>query len=222
MLRCEHCKVDLPDNPSRCPLCMNVPSGTADSGESRYPLLFASKGSFSQKVTIWVAFVSVCAALISVAVNLVLPANGWWFIFVIAGIGRFWTDFVIMAKKSRNMPKSIIWQAVLVIIIAFIWDFATGFNGWSVDFVFPILCTCSMVATIFIAWFRKFHIQDYIFYLILSCILGIVPFILTNTLPNRMIIPSVICFVISMILLLIQCFFHGRAMLSEIQRRLHL
>lgn len=168
MLRCEHCKVDLPDIPSRCPLCMNSALWYSGFRRKPLPLLFASKGSFSQKVTIWVAFVSVCAALISVAVNLVFPANGWWSIFVIAGIGSFWTDFVIMAKKYRNMPKSIIWQAVLVIIIAFIWDFATGFNGWSVDFVFPILCTCSMVATILSHGFRKFHIQDYIFYLILK------------------------------------------------------
>ncbi len=39
MLRCEHCKVDLPGEQNRCPLCQNKPVGTPDGSGDRVPRL---------------------------------------------------------------------------------------------------------------------------------------------------------------------------------------
>ncbi|HML47132.1 MAG TPA: hypothetical protein PKE04_10340, partial [Clostridia bacterium] len=61
MLRCERCRVDLPGDPSRCPLCQNKPVGTPDNSGSRFPNL-PVPGRVIVRILAWVAFGSVCAA----------------------------------------------------------------------------------------------------------------------------------------------------------------
>lgn len=222
MFRCEYCNIDLPDAPSRCPLCQNTPTGLPCGGERRFPILPASKKAASRTFLALIAFGTVCAAVICITINLILPAGGWWSMFVVAGIGSLWMDFAVMVKKRRNLPKSILWQVAAVSLIAYMWDRFTGFRGWSVDYVLPILCTCAMIAMTLVAKIRRLHIQDYILYLVIDCILGPISFILILVGAVHVVIPSAVCFGSSLVFLAALLFFEGRSLWTEIQRRLHL
>lgn len=222
MLHCEHCKVDLPGNPGRCPLCQNAPVGTPDNAESRFPDLPSPKQTMDRIIFIWAAFASVCAAAICITINLISHVGGWWSLFVVIGIASLWIDFYLMLKNRKNLPKNILWQVAAVSIIAFLWDFFTGYRGWSLDYVLPILCTCAMVAMTVIAKIRRLDIQDYILYLVIDCILGVVSLVLILTGVTRVIIPSAISFGSSLIFLAFLFIFEGKALMAEIQRRLHL
>ncbi|HML49069.1 MAG TPA: DUF6320 domain-containing protein, partial [Clostridia bacterium] len=157
-----------------------------------------------------------------VTLNLILPSGGWWSLFVIAGIASLWTDFGIFMKKRRNLPKNILWQVAVVSLIAFFWDLITGFHGWSLDYVLPILASCAMIAMTVVAKARSLDTQDYILYLVIDCILGIVCFILILAGAVRVIIPSAISFGASLVFLAFLLFFEGKALWAEIQRRFHL
>ena len=222
MLRCEHCRVDLPGKQSGQRLCQNKPVGVPDGSGGRFPLLSESRITISRILSAWVAFGSVCAAAICVTLNLILPAGGWWSLFVIAGIASLWIDFAIVIKKRKNLPKNILWQVVVVSLIALLWDRSTGFHGWSLDYVLPILCSCAMVAMTIVAKVRRLDIQDYILYLMIDCILGIVSFVLILTGMVSIIIPSALSFCASIVFLAFLLFFEGKAMWAEIQRRFHL
>ncbi|GHU69802.1 hypothetical protein FACS1894184_14360 [Clostridia bacterium] len=221
MLRCEYCNVELPGAQSRCPLCQNRPIGTPDGSLARFPALSGSRIPISRVLIIWIAFGCVCASAVCVAVNMVIPANGRWSLFVIAGVASLWLEFAIAMKKRRDLPKSIIWHVVSVSIIAFAWDFVTGRNGWSLDYVLPILSTAGMLALTIVSKARKLDIQDYILYLFIACVLGFVSFVLILTGSVRIIIPSAINFCAAIVFLAFLLFFEGRALWAEVQRRLH-
>lgn len=220
MLHCDHCAIDLPGTPKLCPLCQSKPSGSPDESGNRFPSLPSRR--IDRRLLAWMVFGSISVAAICVTINLILPAGGWWFLFVLAGIGSLWVEFLIMLKKRDNLPKSILWQVAVVTLIACIWDWLTGFKGWSVDYVLPILCTCAMVSMTLIAKIRRLHIQDYVLYLVIDCILGMVSFVLILTGSVRIVTPSAICFGASVIFLASLLSFEGKALWEEFQRRLHL
>lgn len=222
MLYCEHCKVELPGVQSRCPLCKSRPAGDPDTGYRPYPELKASHMTLSRTLVIWAAFAGVCAAAICVGINFAIPDYGWWSFFVIAGIASFWIDFAILLKKRRNLPKNIIWQVVLVSIIALIWDFATGYRGWSLDFVIPILSSVAMFVLIIVSKAQKLGVQDYIVYLVMACVLGLVSFVMLLTGLVNVVVPSVVSFISAVVFLAFLLFFEGKTLWAEFQRRLHM
>lgn len=222
MLRCEHCGIDLLGAPSTCPLCQSVPSGTPDETERAFPDLPMLDPVINRRLLSWIAFATACMAVVCIAINLIFPAGGWWSLFVTAGIASLWIDFGIMLKKWKNLPKNILWQVAVVSLIAYVWDRFTGFHGWSVDYVLPMLCICAMIAMTVVAKIKKLHIQDYILYLGLDCVLGIVSFVLILTGAVRVVIPSALCFASSLIFLAFLLFFEGKSLLAELQRRMHL
>lgn len=109
-----------------------------------------------------------------------------------------------------------------VSLIAFIWDLVTGYGGWSLDYVLPILSSAAMIAMVVVSKARRLDIQDYILYLLIDIILGIASFVLILTGAVRIVVPSAISFGGSVVFLAFLLFFEGQALWAEIQRRLHL
>lgn len=221
MLYCKSCKIRLPGKYCRCPLCKGELTGTSEGNGNVFSVI-PQRRETGRTLLIWLAFGSVAAAAISTAVNLVLPSGGWWFLFVLGGIGSIWTSLALVLKKRKNIPKTILWQVGLLSVLAFIWDLLTGFRGWSLNYVLPILCTGSMVAMAVIAKVRKLNIQNYILYLIIDCVFGLLSFTLLAMGKIQIIIPSAICFASTVIFLAALLFFEGKVLLAEIQRRFHL
>lgn len=221
MLYCKNCGIRLPGNYRRCPLCKGALEGKAGKDGAVFPVS-RPREETERSLLLWLAFGSVAAAAVSTAVNLVLPSEGWWFLFVLGGIGSVWISLALVLKKRRNIPKTILWQTGLLSILSFVWDLLTGFGGWSVNYVFPILCTGSMIAMSVIARVRKLNIQNYILYLIIDCVFGLLSFILLIMGKVRTLIPSAVCFASTVIFLAALLFFEGKALWAEIQRRFHL
>jgi hypothetical protein len=222
MLRCEHCKVSLPGTQSCCPLCQSKPAGSPDGSCDRFPRLPESRRTVSRALLTWLAFGSVCAAVICTTVNITVPSGGWWSMFVLAGIVSIWIDFAIVIKKQKNPPKSIIWQVIIVSLMAFLWDIFTTYKGWSLEYVLPILSASAMIALTVVAKVRSLDIQDYILYLMIVCVFGIISFVLILTGVVRVVIPSAINFCTAVVFLAFLLFFEGKALWAEFQRRLHL
>lgn len=221
MLYCKSCKIRLPGKYCRCPLCKGELTGTPEENGNVFSVI-PQRRETGRTLLIWLAFGSVAAAAISTAVNLVLPSGGWWFLFVLGGIGSIWISLALVLKKRKNIPKTILWQVGLLSVLAFAWDLLTGFRGWSLNYVLPILCTGSMVAMAVIAKVRKLNIQNYILYLIIDCVFGLLSFTLLAMGKIQIIIPSAICFASTVIFLAALLFFEGKVLLAEIQRRFHL
>ena len=221
MLYCKNCKIYLTGKYMRCPLCKGDLTGEADQAENVFPTV-PSRAKAYQTLLAWLAFGSVAAAAVCIAVNLILPSGGWWFLFVVCGILSFWVSLALVLKKRMNIPKTILWQVGVLSLLAYCWDRFTGFQGWSLNYVLPILCTSAMVAMSVIAKVKKLDIQNYILYLVIDCIFGILSFTLLSAGRTKQVIPSAICFASTIIFLAALFLFQGKALLAEIQRRFHL
>lgn len=219
MLYCKKCGVHLSGSMRRCPLCQGEVSGTPE--EDPYPVLLKMERPYWLTVRLagWLTMVvlSVCAA-----VNYCFPSGGWWFLFVAAGLASAWLLLGIAFRKRRNPMKAIVWLLAAVSALVLIWDWRTGFKGWSINFVLPCLIPCMQLAVAAAAWVLRLRPSDYLLYLGLCVLAGFLPLIPLLCGALWMIYPSVVCVGFSAVLLSTLILFRGPALRAEIIRRGHL
>ena len=102
------------------------------------------------------------------------------------------------------------WQLIFIMIGAILWDYATGWIGWSVDFAIPLAVLMNGATMQILARAYKMEVSEYLFYLMQSGAAGIVPAILWLTGTVRITWPSVICVGLSVLYLIGLFFFRKR------------
>jgi len=166
--------------------------------------------------------VSVAAAAVCAAVLLCVPQYGWAALSVLAGLGSGWLTLGIAVKKRRKPFNAVFWQICTLSLLAVAWDIGTGFRGWSLDFVLPILYACTMLAMTVTARILRLQVQDYLVYLVMDILLGLLPLIFLLCGMLRIVYPAAVCVAVSLILLAALILFEGSALKGELLRRLHL
>ena len=239
MRYCYCCKVTIADNAPRCPLCDGELADAGDSGaagasspvtavnsrnsgESVFPIAPPVVPPSKRLIT-FIGFGTVVAAVFAVAVNIaVTPGHVWWSLFVISGLCSLWLCFLVSNKRWWNIPKNIFLQLMVLSVLEIAWDFFTGFNKWSINFVIPIMFTCSMIALFVFAKVRKLNAGDYILFLVIISILSIFSLLLIIFNAVTVIYPALICFTFSVISTAFILLFEGKSLLEELKRRMHL
>jgi hypothetical protein len=245
MLECHKCKVTVAGNLRHCPLCQGDLAGTAEPESDVFPVIPAQPVPFKRLIT-FIAFGTIAVAVISVAVNIAIPFGGrtvpiegltvpfgadnaiessggiWWSFFVIAGLGSLWLSFLVINNQWWNIPKIIFTQLIVISVLVLLWDFFTGFYKWSLNFVIPILFSCSMIALAVFAKVRKLKVEDYIIFLGIISVISIFSLLLIIFHVVTIVYPAVICFALSVISLAFLWLFEGKSLREELQRRLHL
>ena len=76
----------------------------------------------------------------------------------------------------RNVPKSILYQVVVSCVLTVLWDYSTGWQGWSIDYVIPSACVVAMlVLAITARWCLKLNLGSFIVYFTIAALFAIVP-----------------------------------------------
>lgn len=222
MRYCENCGVWVRGGGTRCPLCQTALAGAPCPEEELFPPLGASRrrGRMVLRVA---AFVSLAAALVCAAVDLLLPPATFWSGYVAAGIGTGWLLIAIALRRRRNIPKTILQLTLLCGALCCGWDAATGWRGWSVTYVTPILCTGAMLALLLLPPLLRLRFQDYVFYLAADILFSALPFAFAAMgLLEGPRLPSLICVCTGAVSLAALLVFRGKELLGEFSRRAHL
>ncbi|MDR1970386.1 MAG: DUF6320 domain-containing protein [Treponema sp.] len=170
-----------------------------------------------------IALGTAAVAAVSVAIDITLPTGGvWWSLFVIAGLGSLWLSFLVINNRWWDIPKNIFLQLFVISILVLLWDFFTGFYLWSLNFVIPILFSCSMVALAVFAKVRKLKVEDYIIFLGSISVISIFSLLLIIFQVVTIVYPALICFALSIISLAFLILFEGKSLWKELQQRMHL
>ena len=86
-----------------------------------------------------------------------------------------WVCLYSVIRRRNNIPKNIIWLVFWLSLIAVLWDLFTGRRGWSIDYVIPAICVLAMIAMAAIAIVLRLRIEEYMIYVLLDGLFGIVP-----------------------------------------------
>ena len=165
---------------------------------------------------------SILCILVCGIINLQIPDDGFWSRFVIVGFITFWALFIIALKKRKNILKCLLYETVIISAFSVFWDFYTGMNGWSFDFVLPILFIAIIISMAILARVLKIGAEEHILYLVSLTMFGILPLIFIFNNMIRIKLPSMICIGISCILFSGLIVFEGKNMWNEFIRRLHI
>ncbi|GHU34050.1 hypothetical protein FACS1894105_00150 [Clostridia bacterium] len=223
-MRCEKCRVEVAGSLKNCPLCQgDLSAHKKADGESTADDIFPVIPAANKHRTLlsWSIFGVVTTSIISIAINLSFPESGMWSVFVVFGILSLSLSFNFVITRLKNIPKNILWQVFVISVLSVLWDVFIGWKGWSVTFVIPILSACAMVAMAVVAQILHLGIEDYIFYLVIDSVLGLLQLIFILTKLVSVVYPSAISFACSVIFLAALFLFEGKALISEIQRRMH-
>ena len=219
MLYCEKCGVYLSGTMSRCPLCQGEVTGQPE--EDAYPALPETRRPYW--LTVRLAGLLTAAALaVCAAVNYCFPEGGWWVLFVAAGLASAWLLIGVAFWKRRNPMKAIAWLLAVVPALVLVWDWRTGFMGWSINFVLPCFIPCMQLAVAAAIRLLRLRPADYLLYLSICVLAGFLPLIPLLWGALWMIYPSVVCAGVSAISLSALLLFQGAALKAEIIRRTHL
>ena len=126
------------------------------------------------------------------------------------------------AIRAGAAPGRILRLGVTLALLAVIFDLMTGFLRWSFDYVIPALCAFAMIVIGITSIIRRQHITDYIIYMVLSSVFGIVPLLFLLPGWTTVTWPTVLTAAAGIIYLAALLLFVGRDTWRELRRRLHL
>lgn len=221
MLSCDKCKVTIKGDHKICPLCGGIPrevDGVTEEVFPHHPTIYQEFNIFIRLMIL----ISISAVIISFAVNAIFTKESRWSLLVAAGILCMWVSLFFIIRKKNNIPKTIVWQVVLIGILSVLWDQSMGWLGWSIDYVIPAVCVGAMVVMAIAAKLLKIGVRDLLIYLFVDGLFGFVPIIFILTGSVNVLYPSVICVAASAISLSALVLFQGDNMKAELNKRMHI
>lgn len=219
MQTCKKCKVKIKSNDTICPLCQNILTGKKSENSFPYiPTIYKKYFTFFRILLL----VSVIICSICVAIDILLPDFPNFSIFVVAGFACLIVVLIIALAKRNSVYKSILWQMIILGVIVVLWDYFTGWLGWSITYVIPILCIIGSVNMVIISIVMHSYLEEELIYFICIALIGLIPFIFIATNITTNTLPSIICILLNTICFFGLLIFKWKDVKEELQRRLHI
>ncbi len=224
MIYCDYCQVHIRGDKEKCPLCGNIiPLGDNKNQHGLHsiwpeiPLIYESHLAFRILL-----FISITTVVLSLAVDIIFPSTINWPVLVVFGLISMWLSLSMIVIKRHNIPQSIMWQVTIVSLLSIFWDWQTGWDSWSLEYVIPTICIAAMFVMYITAKITKISVRDYITYFLLDSLFGIIPIIFILFKWVDFLYPSVTCIAVSIIFLSAILIFQGEDIKVELSKRMHI
>lgn len=222
MQYCSQCHLKVRGNRERCVLCGNTLSApnTDEKDVDVFPdIPPAYESHLALRILVFISFVVVIA---SFAVRIIFPTDTNWPVLVIFGLVSMWLGLIIVLKKRHHIPKTIIWQVAVISLLSVFWDWQTGWRGWSLDFVVPIVYVTAMLVMYITAKIMKLNTRDYLIYALMDGLFGFLPVLFILFRWVKTLYPSILCVALSIIFLAAIFIFHGDQIKKELNKKMHI
>ena len=225
MSYCSHCEATVKGDWSHCPLCQTtlVQKDSKDSTKEQntsfpnIPLRFNREKALQSFLRY-----SLVIVLFYFIVQYFWTFEFFGLEYVILGLMVTWTNIVFLVRKRRNLAKAINYILFFVSIVSIYMDYLRGWRGWSITFVVPILSISSLIAISISIRVVRLKVEDYVLYLQLAAMVGIVPlvFLLMGWTGDPL--PSIVSVVFSFSLFVFILIRYRRKVMKELQKRMHI
>lgn len=168
------------------------------------------------------SFCCIAVVVISIMLNVILSPGKYWYRFVAAGAFSMWITAAVGYLKRYNLLKNAAWQMLIVTIGCVIWDKATGWRGWSVDFALPSACLLIQLSMLIISRIYAHSPREYMIYYVMASVYSIlIPFILLITGIITFEAPAVLCVGCSFLFLLGLIVFRKKEFHEKMYKKFH-
>ena len=226
MKTCPHCRIQIGGASAFCPLCQNRLAGPDEA--PWWPVLTPRlrRASLLFKIA---AFLALACNVVAAALDFLLTEepHAHWSLLMLGWVLAGLLMLHMLLRRRYNGPR-LAFQLLLIVSGMIIFtDWFNGYSGYSLDLVVPILCSVTLVCNFIFAFLRTRFTENALVYMLLNIGVGILPYLLlvfrvgTGRIDGHS-IPWVICLIISAITFLGLVIFQGRALRSEIEKRLHM
>lgn len=220
MSKCRQCKIEVLDETERCPLCGTVLEPTVEV-ENMYPdiRVRSRKLAFISRLYLFLAVVTEI-----ILVNICMLSEVQSLVYIIGGLVLLFGYIVIryaILGTSGYIAKTVVLTIIAVIMLVAV-DFFVGYNGWSVNYVFPSGILLIDVGIVVCMVINRKNWQSYLMVQIFMVLCSVVAIILSlvQIITHSML--SVIALNASVILLLGTMIIGGRRARVELKRRFHI
>ncbi len=189
MLKCSKCRISIRGDKKCCPLCMGQVSGEPEDSA-----FYAIRPQNISRASAFRIASFICV-ITEIVMGLLFYAShyanaAFLLVMLVAPLCLF--DFAAAIFFKENILKLITTQAYLIMLVCYIVDLNTGFIGWSVIWVIPVLFVVLTVAVMMIGHVMRSHMENYIIYPVLNVILSLLQVILIKTGRNPFQMPAMI------------------------------
>ncbi|MBI9009769.1 MAG: hypothetical protein JEZ05_07045 [Tenericutes bacterium] len=224
MKKCDKCNIEIETKQLYCPLCHQVLTGETDpSFIEVYPEYVSLTRKILPTVKKTLLLLSILAIVIVALIN-TLAFNGvYWSLIPIGSTLYFWLLLRVGVLSRRNMAFRIAFLTVLLIALLVLIDYRTvpENNGWSFDYLMPLLLFSCNLAIFFIILVRRLNYRDYFFYLLIVIVFSLIPLILVAFDVLTILWPSLVAFGLALFILLFLIVFFPKTIKEELQKRFH-
>lgn len=220
---CENCQTTIKGEWDSCPLCARPLKSANETDKSIESSFLNVPLRYNREKAKQVFFrVSLVVVALYFIITFFYPFQFFGLEYVLFGLLITWTTIVIFIRKRNNFAKVIVYFLILISLASIYFDYVNGWRGWSITFVLPILSMASLLSIFIGMQFIDLKVHDYVLYLQLVAIYGIVPliFLIMGWVGHPL--ASILSVILSLIMF-IGVFINYRSLLIyELQKRMHI
>lgn len=191
MQYCPKCRISVRGNKACCPLCQGPLTGEPEPGA--FPVTQQNMESklslFFKIITFLLILIEISLAAVNYLTGRSLP--GVSLAMLIAPV--VWADLWVATYFRNNVIKMLTTELYIAMLICLIADLRTGFHGWSVAWVIPLVFVFMAILTVALGMIVKLTLETYIIYLFFIVLLSLLQMIPLALGVNPFPIPAVLC-----------------------------
>ncbi len=188
---------------------------------AEFPEVQATK-ELEMKVYKFFTFLCLVAIVFMIDLDFNYRPTVQWTLFSAGGVASMWLASTIGFFKRYNLLKNAMWQLVIMSNVSILWDWLTGWRGWSIDFVVPIVSMAILLFMVVVAAVQKWPAKEYMSYLVMASVYGLVlPLLLLIFGAVQLQLPSLVGIAVCFLFLAGILLFKWKEFREEMDKKFH-